>query len=143
MPQNPISLNVTNTSGALVATKLDTATNALIVSNSHNPSGAVAFQNIDSSGNLRTTPGGISSSLGDSAATVVKATAGRLCKVSVTTAGAAGAVYDNNLTGASNTAANLIGVIPAIVGVYTFDWPCATGIVYVPGAAQVASITYS
>lgn len=75
------------------------------------------------------------------ASTVVKAGAGRLMKVSVNVAGAVGTVNDCLTTGAA-AAANQIGVIPAVVGVYTFDFPCSVGIVYVPGAAQVASVSY-
>ena len=78
---------------------------------------------------------------GLSANTVVKAASGRLTRVSVTTAGAVGAVYDSATVGGIG-ASNLIGVIPAAVGVYLFDWPVNNGIVYAPGAAQVASISY-
>lgn len=81
------------------------------------------------------------SQLNLAASTVVKAGPGRLMKVSVNVAGAVGTVNDCLTTGAA-AAANQIGVIPAVVGVYTFDWPCLTGIVYVPGAAQVVSVTY-
>lgn len=81
------------------------------------------------------------SALNVAASTVVKAGAGRLMKVSVNVAGAVGTVNDCLTTGAA-AAANQIGVIPAVVGVYTFDWPCLVGIVYVPGAAQVVSISY-
>ena len=84
---------------------------------------------------------GSQSALNLSANTVIKAAPGRLTRVSVTTAGAAGAVYDSASIGGVG-AGNLIGVIPATVGVYLFDWPINNGIVYVPGAAQVASLTY-
>ena len=79
---------------------------------------------------------------GLSASTLVKAGAGRLVRVSVTTAGAAGAIYDS-ATIAGAGASNLIGVVPATVGIYFFDWPTINGIVYVPGAAQVVSIAFS
>ena len=64
-----------------------------------------------------------------------------LLPVLVTTAGAAGAVYDSATIGGIG-AGNLIGVVPAAVGVYLFDWPVNFGIVYAPGAAQVASVSY-
>lgn len=65
----------------------------------------------------------------------------RLVRVNVTTAGAAGAVYDAaNATGA--VAANLIGVIPAVVGPVLFDWPLLNGLYVVPGAAQVCNVSY-
>lgn len=82
-----------------------------------------------------------SSKINLAASTVVKAGPGRLMKVSVNVAGAVGTVNDCLTTGAA-AAGNQIGVIPAVVGVYTFDWPCSVGIVYVPGAAQVASVSY-
>lgn len=79
---------------------------------------------------------------GLSASTVIKTGKGRLGRVSVTTAGAVGAVYDCATVGGVG-ASNLIGVVQAAVGVYDFDWPFFTGLVYVPGAAQVVSLTYS
>gem|GEM_PF-6902255 len=65
-----------------------------------------------------------------------------LYTIIVTTAGAAGAVYDTTTTGAVG-AANLIAVVPATVGPVTLNWSCSSGIVYVPGAAQVANFSYS
>ncbi len=91
---------------------------------------------------LGPTPGGSFTLLDISAATVVANGASVLYRVSVTTAGAAGAVYDNNST-SGNTAANQIAVIPAVVDVYEFEWPCSVGITYAPGSGQVASISYA
>ena len=85
---------------------------------------------------------GNQSSNGLSADTLIKLGVGRLVRVSVTTAGAAGAVHDAGVI-ADATAGNLIAVVPATVGVYYLDWPVLNGIVYKPGAAQVASFTYS
>lgn len=65
----------------------------------------------------------------------------RLVRVIVTTAGAVGAAYDAaNVAGA--VAANLIGVIPAVVGPVLFDVPLLNGLYVVPGAAQVCNVTY-
>lgn len=65
----------------------------------------------------------------------------RLVKVIVTTAGAVGAIYDAaNVAGA--TAANLVFVIPAAVGVYPIDWPIVAGIYVAPGAAQILNVCY-
>ena len=91
-------------------------------------------------------PGGDFSALGVSATTVIATTpAGGpkrvLVSFNVTTAGAAGALYDFAATSGFG-AANLICVVPATVGSYTLNWPCSVGIVYVPGAAQVASFSY-
>jgi hypothetical protein len=85
---------------------------------------------------------GAQSSNGVSADTVIKKGVGRLVRVSVTTAGAAGAVYDS-ATVAGAGASNLIAVVPATVGVYFLDWPVLNGITYVPGSAQVVSISYT
>ena len=87
------------------------------------------------------TNGGVSSLLNIAAATVVKSGVGRIVKVSVTVAGAVGNIYDSAST-TGNSATNLIAVIPAVVGVYTLEWPVGTGIVIAPGAAQVVSVSY-
>ena len=73
--------------------------------------------------------------------TVVKATTGRVARISVLVAGAAGGVYDA-ATVAAGTSANQIAVIPAVVGVYEIDFPVFNGIVLKPGAAQVLAISY-
>jgi len=76
------------------------------------------------------------------AATVVKATAGRVAKVSVIVAGsAAGSVYDHATTSGVG-AANEIAVIPATVGVYNIDFPVSNGIVLAPGTGQTLAISY-
>jgi hypothetical protein len=93
-------------------------------------------------GVTKTTNGSTNRALNISAATVVKATAGRLVQVNVLVAGAVGAIYDNNLT-SGNSAANQIAVIPAVVGAYWIDWPCTTGICVTPGAAQVVAVSYA
>jgi hypothetical protein len=84
---------------------------------------------------------GPQASNGLSGNTVVKTGPGRVVRVSVTTAGAVGQINDASSV-ANAAASNLIGVVPAVVGIYYFDWPVLNGIVYQPGAAQVASITY-
>jgi len=77
------------------------------------------------------------------ASTLVKSGLGRVFSVNVTTAGAAGGIYDVATTGAAG-AANLIATIPATVGTYNyFGLPFENGLVYVPGSAQVVSISYS
>ena len=86
-------------------------------------------------------PGGTASKLNIAAATLVKPTNGTIYRVSVTTAGAAGAIYDFGAT-TGQGAANLIAVIPATVGVTTLEFPCSVGILVVPGAAQVVSVSY-
>lgn len=86
---------------------------------------------------------GTGSKLDITAATVVKATPGRLIRVSVLVAGSAtGTVNDCATTGAAATA-NEVFVIPETVGVYTLEWPCLVGIVIVPGTGQTISVSYS
>lgn len=75
------------------------------------------------------------------AATVVKATAGRICEISVIAAGTAtGFVYDSATT--LTTTATMIP-IPNVVGVYRVQWPMASGILIIPGTGQIISGTYS
>lgn len=84
---------------------------------------------------------GLSTSLNITAATVIKASPGRLVRINVLVAGAAGAANDCTTTGAA-TAANQITVIPAAAGPLLLDWPCLTGIVVVPGAGQTIALSY-
>jgi hypothetical protein len=105
------------------------------------PGGAFAPLKLDANGQLRTCNGSTNTVLNITAGTVVKATPGRAVMVIVTTAGAAGALYDHATTSGVG-AANLVAVIPATVGAYLFDWPCAAGITVVPGAAQVLGVSY-
>ncbi len=75
-------------------------------------------------------------------ATLVKATAGKVGKVIVTTAGSTpGSISDCATTGAV-AAANLIGTIPNTVGVYSFNFPAKVGIVITAGTAQVLSVSF-
>lgn len=104
------------------------------------PNGKTAPLNMDATGN-QLTASGLNSSLNITAATVVKAAPGRLVRVNVLTAGAAGTASDCATTGAV-AAANLIYNIPATVGIYYLDWPCAVGIVITPGASQVLSVSF-
>ena len=74
--------------------------------------------------------------------TVVKATAGRVAKISVIVAGSgAGSVHDSATTGAAATA-NEIAVIPATAGVYDIDFPVSNGIVIKVGTGQTLAVSY-
>lgn len=76
------------------------------------------------------------------AATVLSTVAGKkVCSVSVVSAGSAGFLYDAAATGSPGTVGKAIGVIPATVGVYNFNWPCMSGLVVAPGASQVLAIS--
>jgi hypothetical protein len=88
-----------------------------------------------------TITGARNSALNLSANTVVKAGPGTVGKVSVNTAGAEGTLHDCLTAGAAN-AGNLVAQIPATVGVLDINMPFKVGIVYLPGAAQVASINF-
>jgi hypothetical protein len=94
-------------------------------------------------GGLRVDMGGFVDVLNITVATVIKASPGRLAKVSVVVAGTGdGTVNDCTTTGAA-AVANQFGAIPAGAGISVFDWPCGTGIVVVPGAGQTLAVSYS
>lgn len=85
---------------------------------------------------------GQKSTLNITADNLVKATPGRCFRVSVIVAGAAGALHDCASIGAA-AASNKVGVIPAVVGVYEFNWPHLVGVVIKCGAGQTLSVSYS
>src|SRR5579863_5648856 len=69
--------------------------------------------------------------------TVVKASPGAVIKASVTVAGSgAGAIYDCASTAAASATANEVAVLPATVGIYDIQFPCAVGITVLPGSGQ-------
>jgi hypothetical protein len=106
------------------------------------PGAAYAPLHLDTQGALRTTNGGTSQAYNITAATVIKATPGRLVRISVVTAGsAAGTANDCDTTGAA-AIGNQIAAIPNAVGTIVLEWPCATGIVVVPGTSQVLAVSY-
>jgi len=72
--------------------------------------------------------------------TVVRTGAGRVVNVSVTVAGAVGAIYDSSSTSVTTLP---IAVVPATVGVYVINLPVVNGILAVPGAGQTFSLSYS
>ena len=89
-----------------------------------------------------TTEGGRNSSLNITAATVVKAGPGRLVRISVVVAGSAAGTANDCITTGAAAAANEIAAIPNSVGVIPLEWPCATGIVVVPGTGQTLAVSY-
>lgn len=71
---------------------------------------------------------------------VVKAAPGRLCVVSVTTAGTtAGVAYD----AATASTARPLYAIPNTVGVFVVNLPTNYGLYVVPGSGQVVAVGYS
>lgn len=124
MPQNPLAATVAVKNGAQNPMNLDANGNlkVAVVSNTPSVTGSVQY-NI-------------------TAATAVKAAAGTVLTVNVVVAGsAAGAVHDVATTGAV-AAANQIAALPASIGTYTLNWPCAAGIVLVPGTGQTLSVSF-
>jgi hypothetical protein len=111
------------------------------------PAGATSVQamaQVDVLGNT-VTPGGsatVAIAASKTANTVVKASAGRLCRVLVTVVGTVDLkIYDN----ATTTSGTVIGYIPAaaVLGAsYDIQMPAATGIT-VGGNASNAGITVS
>lgn len=91
---------------------------------------------------------GTKNALNITAATVVKATPGRVavCNVSGTVTGNAFAIYDAATTG-STASSNLVYqsiTAPAIGTQITLDFPCLTGIVVVPSNSALAvAISYT
>jgi hypothetical protein len=80
-----------------------------------------------------------------SASAIVKVTAGTLVRVNVVTAGGTGTFYDFGTTAGVTAGTAKVAVIPPAITAGTtleFNWPCSVGIVYVPGASQVVSISY-
>jgi len=88
-------------------------------------------------------PGGNRAALNVTAATVLKTTPGICVSVAVVVAGSTvGTVNDVATTGGAG-AANQFGTIPNTVSTYTFNWPCGTGIVVVPGTGQTLAVSFA
>ena len=102
---------------------------------------AITSNPINQNGALITAQG-TKTFLNISANTLVKATVGRVAKVSVVTAGSApSTVHDSATIGAAG-AANEIAAIPNTIGVYNIDFPVSNGIVIKIGTGQVLAISY-
>jgi hypothetical protein len=83
------------------------------------------------------------STLNITSSTVIKASPGRVFKVSVVVAGSTtpGTINDCTTTGAA-AASNQIGTAPNALGTIDFNWPMASGIVVVPQGGQTLAITW-
>lgn len=73
--------------------------------------------------------------------TLLKGSKGYCLTLIVTTAGAAGALYDSATIGGV-ASGNKIFTVPATAGIYAVNFPFQNGLVYEPGAAQVASVSF-
>lgn len=89
-----------------------------------------------------TTTGGQSQTYNITAATVIKAAPGRVFRVNVQVAGSTTGTVNDCLTTGAAAIANQVAVIPDTVGPLLLEWPCATGIVVVPGTGQTLSVSY-
>ncbi|WP_244438769.1 hypothetical protein [Paraburkholderia dilworthii] len=123
MPQSPIKSNV-----------------ALSAANKSSP------LQMDQSGNLLI-GNGSTNKLNITAITAVKASAGRVCKVTVVAVATAGnfAVYDVATTGAAATANAIIKYTaswPAVGTVIPLDFPCLAGIVVDPGTGGQVAVSF-
>ena len=84
---------------------------------------------------------GATSKSGITAATVVKATPGRICTISVIAAGSAtGSIYDAT---SSTATTNPVYTIPMSAGAYIVNIPTLYGIVVAPGTNQTVTIGFS
>lgn len=111
-----------------------------------NPSNVNAPLTLDANGNLYVGSGSVSK-LNITAATVVKATSGRLVRIVIGTAPTAGTLSANDCstTGAVASANQILSVAFGSVvagSSIVLDWPCATGIVVNPGTGGVISVSF-
>jgi len=106
----------------------------------------------DGSGNIRTVRTdalgsqivgkGLSASYNLTTGTTIKASPGRVAKISVIVAGSAAGTLNDVANYGSASSSNEVMVIQNTVGVYDVDWPCATGISIVPGTGQTVAVSY-
>jgi hypothetical protein len=113
-----------------------------------NPSGKQVALQTDANGLLKVTTQEVNtdpkSVFNITAATVVKAVAGRVLELNVIVAGSAtGTVNDCATTGAA-AVTNQAAVTPTTIGpvLGVVDWPFQTGIVIVPGTGQTLAVAY-
>jgi hypothetical protein len=113
--------------------------------NSKNPKNALTPTEVGYGGDLAVSPGGLDSVLNITAATLVKATPGRLAQISVLVVGTTVGSANDAATVAGAATANQIGVIPEAVTTspLVFNWPCTAGIVVTPGTGQTLAVSFS
>ena len=88
---------------------------------------------------------GNNSVLNITAATLIKASAGRMVSISVLVAGTTVGSANDSATVAGAAAANQVGVIPMAVTTspLVINWPCKNGIVVTPGTGQTLAVSFS
>ncbi|VWB07166.1 hypothetical protein [Burkholderia lata] len=89
-----------------------------------------------------TTTGGQLQTYDITTATVIKGAPGRIFRVNVLVAGSTVGTVNDCLTTGAAAIANQVAAIPDTVGPVVLEWPCATGIVVVPGTGQTLSVSY-
>jgi hypothetical protein len=73
---------------------------------------------------------------------VLKNAGGTVLAVSVIAPGHAPATLHDCATAAAADVSNQVGTVPAAAGTYQINFPCATGVVVVPGAGQVLAVSF-
>ena len=129
----------------LIAALTFGAANATVIQCDPALTGSSSYPNVrcDSSGRFTVMSNeDTSNTYNITSATVVKAAAGQVYKVSVIIAGSTPGTLNDTTTTGGATASNEIAVIPNTVGVYDVNWPANTGIVVVPGTGQTVSISW-
>ena len=86
--------------------------------------------------------GGSLNSLVISTNTVVKASPGQLCTVSVVTAGTTSGTINDCTTSGAATSGNVTYKVPNVVGATYVPFRHASGITVIPGTGQVLSVSY-
>lgn len=107
-----------------------------------NPSGASSALSVDGARILLTGQGGqLRKNI--TAATVVKASAGRVARVVVLVAGSATGTVNDLATTSGAAVANQVFTIPDALGSYEVDVPTSVGILVVPGTGQTLAVSFS
>lgn len=115
------------------------AANAVLAGNS----GVRAVVRVDLNGNLvDAIPAIVTIPAETAAATVVKASPGRLCRILITAAGAAPVVVYDNASSASGTIIGITPADPAVGTTFRFDMPAANGIT-IAGSGTLPGFTLS
>jgi hypothetical protein len=96
----------------------------------------------NSQASVLTTTGGQLPVYDITTATLIKGAPGRIFRVNVQVAGSTTGTVNDCLTTGAAAIANQVAVIPETVGPLVLEWPCATGIVVVPGTGQTLSVSY-
>lgn len=116
----------------------------------NSPSNAGVQLATDASGLLMTSAGGEKSALNLTAATVIKATPGRVARVVVIAGGSTSGAFTLNDCATTGAAAASNEIFTLAFGAtagtaFVLDWPCLTGIVLsaVPGGSPILAVSFT